>query len=65
MSARNECPECHCSNVENVNAFLFAPGADFFLCAECRHLWHVLKGQDGPAMHDLLGQVEEALVAAQ
>jgi len=52
-------------NVENVNAFLFAPGADVFLCAECRHLWHVMKGQDGPAMHDLLGQVEEALVATQ
>jgi hypothetical protein len=56
MSARTQCPQCRGFDVKDVNAILFAPEADFFRCADCQHLWHVLKGQDGPAMHELLGQ---------
>jgi len=38
-----------------LNEILFAPNADFFRCADCRSLWHVAKGQEGPPSHSLLG----------
>jgi hypothetical protein len=54
-SARTECPECHGARVAALNAILFSPGADFFRCEDCGYLWHVPKGQDGPASRSLLG----------
>jgi len=54
-SARTQCPVCHHSSVVPLNAILFSPGADFFRCEECGHLWHVQKGQEGPASQSLLG----------
>jgi hypothetical protein len=41
--------------VAALNAILFSPSADFFRCEDCGHLWHVQKGQDGPASRSLLG----------
>ena len=54
-SARTQCPECHGTRVAALNAILFSPSADFFRCEDCGHLWHVQKGQDGPASRSLLG----------
>jgi hypothetical protein len=54
-SARTQCPECHGALVTALNAILFARNADFFRCEDCGHLWHVQKGQDGPASRSLLG----------
>ena len=54
-SARTQCPECRGARVAALNAILFAPNADFFRCEECGYLWHVQKGQDGPASRSLLG----------
>jgi hypothetical protein len=54
-SARTHCPECHGARVAALNAILFAPTADFFRCEDCGSLWHVQKGQDGPASRSLLG----------
>lgn len=56
-SARTQCPECHGTRVAALNAILFSPNADFFRCEDCGHLWHVQKGQDGPASRSLLGTV--------
>jgi len=55
-SARTQCPECRGARVAALNAILFAPNADFFRCEECGYLWHVQKGQDGPASRSLLEQ---------
>jgi uncharacterized protein (DUF983 family) len=54
-SARTQCPKCHGARVAALNAILFAANADFFQCEACGHLWHVQKGQDGPASRSLLG----------
>jgi len=54
-SARTQCPKCHGKRVLTLNEILFAPNADFFRCADCRSLWHVAKGQEGPPSHSLLG----------
>ncbi len=54
-SARTHCPECQSTHVAALNAILFAPNADFFRCEECGFLWHVQKGEDGPASRSLLG----------
>jgi hypothetical protein len=58
MSARTQCPECHRFHVQDVNATLFAREVDFFLCPDCQHLYHVPKGQDGPASQALLGDAK-------
>lgn len=54
-SARTHCPDCQSARVAVLNAILFAPNADFFRCEECGFLWHVQKGEDGPASRSLLG----------
>ena len=39
-----------------LDEVLYLPEADFFRCAGCGHLWHVVKGQEGPASQALLGK---------
>jgi Zn ribbon nucleic-acid-binding protein len=57
MSARNRCPRCHSTRVDEV-AVLTAPNVDFIQCHECGALWHVDKGRDDPASQELLGKVK-------
>jgi hypothetical protein len=39
--------------VESLEHIFFARDDDFFRCADCRHLWRVQKGRDGPARDPL------------
>jgi hypothetical protein len=62
-SARTQCPQCTDQAVVALDEILYALDADFFQCGRCGHLWHVPKGQDGPASQALLGK--EKLQEAQ
>jgi hypothetical protein len=53
-SARTHCPKCGGQAVSELSELLFAPNVDFFGCKRCRHIWHVDKGQEGPAGYALL-----------
>jgi predicted Zn finger-like uncharacterized protein len=55
-SARTKCPQCASELVVALDEVLYSPQADFFRCARCGHLWHVAKGQEGPASQALLGK---------
>jgi len=55
-SARTQCPDCASKLVVALDEVLYSSQADFFRCARCGHLWHVAKGQDGPASQALLGK---------
>jgi hypothetical protein len=58
MSARTECPDCHSSEVRSLDEILFHAEVDFFRCAACGAMWHVLKGEHGPASRSLLGNMQ-------
>jgi len=54
VSARTQCPECNRRRVSQLDEVFYSPKVDFFRCLDCGHLWHVDKGQDGPASRRLL-----------
>ena len=39
-----------------LDKVFYSPDVDFFRCEDCRFLWHVDKGTDGPPSRTLLGQ---------
>ena len=55
-SARTQCPQCAGQIVVTLDRVLYSANADFLQCAGCDHLWHVPKGEEGPASVALLGK---------
>jgi hypothetical protein len=55
-SARTQCPLCAGQLVVALDQVLCSIHADFLQCARCGHLWHVPKGEEGPASQTLLGK---------
>jgi hypothetical protein len=55
-SARTQCPQCAGQLVVPLDQVLCSAHADFFQCATCGLLWHVPKGEEGPASQALLGK---------
>ena len=55
-SARTQCPHCAGQLVVALDQVLCSAHADFLQCARCGHLWHVPKGEEGPASQALLGK---------
>jgi predicted Zn finger-like uncharacterized protein len=55
-SARTQCPQCAGQIVVTLDRVLYSANADFLQCAGCGHLWHVPKGEEGPASVVLLGK---------
>ena len=50
MSPRAFCPSCGSARIEsflNYDGYL----VDYYRCLDCRHVWNVPKGQDGPVHH--------------
>jgi hypothetical protein len=55
VTPRTHCPECNAHAVVELKDVLYHLEADFFWCSSCRAMWHVAKGQSGPASKSLLG----------
>ena len=47
-SARTQCPQCSSFRVETLDALLRSPDVDYFHCMDCKRMWNVAKGTDGP-----------------
>ena len=62
-SARTQCPQCAGPLVVALDEVLYSAQADFFQSAQCGHLWHVAKGQEGPASQSLLGKAKLPLAS--
>jgi hypothetical protein len=58
-TARTHYPDCKSRAVLSLHELLYHPDvADFFRCLTCRSLWHVPKGESGPASRSLLGNAK-------
>ena len=55
VSARTHCPQCNQRHVLQLDEVFYSPNVDFFRCEDCRYMWHVDKGKDGPASRTLFG----------
>ena len=47
-SARTQCPQCSSFRVETLDALLRSRDVDYFHCMDCKRMWNVPKGKDGP-----------------
>jgi formate dehydrogenase maturation protein FdhE len=55
-TARTQCPFCQSFGVTPLEELLHSPGVDYFLCEDCKQMWHIERGHDGPPRQELLGQ---------
>jgi hypothetical protein len=47
-SARTECPYCHGDPIEALDDIVRSANDDYFGCKDCRRVWNIPKGKDGP-----------------
>lgn len=48
-SPRVQCPFCYSFHIEGLTDVLSLSKEDYFRCKECRRMWSVPAGEDGPA----------------
>ena len=50
-SARSQCPACSSAGVKNLPVASQLADVDYFMCADCLHIWTVPKGRNAPVHH--------------